>query len=496
MTRVYRFDSVNAIITEEKTHSITLYADNAILSKMQKELTIEDKNTTYQIKQLLGKIKRLKKAVNLSEDKLYEKTMELKKELEELKKKQYIEFFYIIDDNHLEVPKGFWWYANNSKLETELKFVDFPKGKKDINPRSYQKEAVEHLIKHKRAMVELATGLGKTVVLTHLVNVIKENHDENFRTMIVVPNVELMEQTLSFIQNFFPDATGLGGKKKYKTSNIMVGVVNSCIQYADRFDAIIIDEVHHSSSSMYNQLVWMSKAKYIWGMTATPTRADGMIMGVHANCGPVVYRRDTQWGVQNGYLSPSVFWQLKIQPVKKYSDNISDPKAYKMLLKNPLLKREIFKIIKSCMSANKTILFLTKHVEPSKEFADFLSQYLGIKVEAAHAKYKKPLKDFKDGKIKLLIANDDLCGEGVDIPGVDCMVNLTQRSSESKVRQILGRGLRVAEGKNALWFFDIVLLGYGTFQDKGFFDRYEFSGNKRANIYREINNVKIVEVRR
>lgn len=493
MDKVYDFSPISGVTASNNGHTILLHADTSILAKIKEKLKVFNKGISYDLKLAKDRLKRFEKSVRCNPNKIEE----CRQHIENLEDQLWTEYYEDVDLKTIEVPKGFWWFANSNISKTNLSFVDFPKS--DIKPRQYQNEAVEALIKNNRAMVELATGLGKTVVLTHLVHVLKKNRGPDFRVMVVVPTVELMRQTLDFIKKFYPNACGVGGKNKFKNGcDILVGVVNSCVQYADRFQAIIIDEVHHSSSKMYTELVVRaSKADYVYGMTATPTRADGMIMGVHANCGPIVYRRDTQWGVQNGYLCESKFFMMYFPTKHRMFDSIQETKAYKKIVEdNPTLIRELVKILSHMLNHGRKVLFLTKNVKPSQRLAEQLSAILGIEINVAHGEYRKPLNDFREGKTNLLIANDALCGEGVDIPGVDCMINLTQRSSESKVRQILGRGLRVSKNKDCLYFFDLVLSGYGRYNDdKVWRDVYVGSSYRRKRIYNEIGHVNEVHVK-
>jgi len=497
MNKIYDFSYKHGITATVNKTTLTLHGANAVLKLIAKDLTVENKSISYNIKMVKDKIKRLKSSNYCNPNKL-----ELaEQELEDLEAQRFIEYFDWLTPTELEVPKGFWYLAKEPCLIKNMKYFDFPEGEIKINPRPYQIEAVQSLIKHERAMIELATGLGKTVVLTHLIhNILKNSRKKNTRVMVVVPTIELMKQTLSFISKFIPNAHGIGGTKKYKTDcTVLVGVINSCIQYADRFDAVIIDEVHHGASNMYNNLIFgLKKDALVYGMTATPCRADGLVLGVHANCGPVLYRKNTAWGVKQGYLCESDFWCIKMKTRKRLYDNMHEAKAYStLILQNDVLKM-VARIVKSMLSKGRRILFLTKHAKPSQEFANRLSELLNLKIESASSKYRKPLNDFKKGETQILIANDALCGEGVDIPTVDCMINLTQRSSESSIRQILGRGLRVSEDKDKLIFFDFCICGYGNWARKMdgtsyFKDRYEGSFEVRKRIYQEIGTINLKE---
>lgn len=497
MQKLFSFESRDLIGEVTPSNTIILSGDPSTIRETTKFLTVINNNIIFQKGMLEKKLKRLLSSMVF--DSLA--VEDLQKEINELSKDEKVEFFFLLSATSIEVPFGFWFLAKNrDELSlTRIKRQPFPEGV--IQPRFYQIEAVEHLLSRKRAMVELATGLGKTVLLVDLINSLQYYYKNNIRIMVVVPTVELMKQTLNFIKKYFPDACGLGGSGKYANKykngcSILVGVINSCIQYSDRFNAIIIDETHHAASMMYNKLVmYANNCNHVYGLTATPCRADGLILGVHANCGPVVFRRTTSWGVENNFLCPSIFRMMYIRGEKTYLDtSVMEVKAYGYLIRSRKVIKTVIDTVRYMLGRNKKILFLTKHVKPSEVFAEALSAELGFEIKAAHASFRHPLEQFKKGETTILVANDDLCGEGVDIPDVDCMFNLTQRSSESKIRQILGRGLRIKEGKERLIFFDVVLLGYGHNESKKdgqtvWMDRYMNSSKRRRAIYEEIGEV-------
>ena len=62
----------------------------------------------------------------------------------------------------------------------------------------------------------------------------------------------------------------------------------------------------------------------------------------------------------------------------------------------------------------------------------------------------------KTRELKILIVTSKLFGEGVDIPAVDVLINAAGGKSAIVFIQMFGRGLRPAEGKDALMYLDFI----------------------------------------
>jgi superfamily II DNA or RNA helicase len=65
------------------------------------------------------------------------------------------------------------------------------------------------------------------------------------------------------------------------------GEVKECVK---NYGMIIADECHHASAFTYEQILKTTNAKYIYGLTATPTRKDGHHPILFMHCGPIRYR--------------------------------------------------------------------------------------------------------------------------------------------------------------------------------------------------------------
>ena len=69
------------------------------------------------------------------------------------------------------------------------------------------------------------------------------------------------------------------------------GDVKSCVK---GYGMVIADECHHASAFSYESILKTTNAKYIYGLTATPTRKDGHHPIFFMHCGPIRYRDDAK----------------------------------------------------------------------------------------------------------------------------------------------------------------------------------------------------------
>ena len=470
------FDYIPDLQGEYKGNEITLSGSLSVLETVKKILTVENKAAVSKIKQL-----KRQKPYNAKH------AIKIQKELQDLEKEKQIEFFGENKDGTLSVPPGFWWLVKDMTGHRVKRYeLDVsPVGPK--TPRDYQVNAVSKVLEYRRGCIVLPTGTGKSMCISLLSRALI---NRKLRVLIVVPTVELISQMLKDIKQITQNSCGIGGKHKFKEGvDVAIATVNSGRNYSDIFDAIIIDEAHHSSSNMYKELaIFGSNAKYIYGFTATPVRADNLELGFHGIVGPIVFEKNSKWAIENQYLCPVAITCLTISGLGRIHESTHQQTAYKMLCSRDKTLHSMLNLVKSALGKGLKVLVLFKTVEPSAEFCEYATE-MGIFCEPAHSGYRNPFYKFKKGETSLLVSNSSLLGEGIDLPDVDFMISCVQNSAEALTRQVIGRGLRYKEQKKLI-FIDITTAGYGVWNkdSEKFFDIFKQYAKSRYSVYESITD--------
>jgi len=441
----------NYLIAEGSTHALNM---------LRKFLTFKNKSNEFRIMQIKKTLREAPAWITSDKKEV------LKKELEELSDQVHVEY-YEESDGKLIIPAGYWYLGekveNDIHLNNEIKPVIVP------GSRPYQAEAVTELMRYKRGTLVLATGLGKTYCC---VSICMSAILAGKRICIIVPTEYLIQQVVKTLKNFTDSVTGASSERIPKLgTDILVCTVGTAGKYIDRFDVVIQDESHHSAASTWSEVLSMAKAEYVYNLTATPFRTDGMDTAIHAFGGPIVYERDVSWGINNGWLSPFDAFTVYIDHGASIKSTSSRASAYKKSM-NYAYIGEVAKHLRAAIAGDRKIICLFKTIVAAKQLASMF----GLSV--ADAKYKKPLYDFQNGVTKVLIASDRLVSEGVDIPDADVLILCTQNSSDIITMQALGRVLRKSEGKKTPLVIDCIAKGY---------DSFENSGRKRMKIWKKLS---------
>lgn len=140
-----------------------------------------------------------------------------------------------------------------------------------LKPRPYQKEIIDLLIRDRQGWVCLPCGGGKTT--TGALAAIATGQ----AVLVVVHTTDLQDQWISTFRR-----AGIQARKATDVAippgDVMVGVVNG-LKDADRLlssvGCLILDECHHTPATSFLEIIDRCPARFRWGFTATPNRADG-----------------------------------------------------------------------------------------------------------------------------------------------------------------------------------------------------------------------------
>lgn len=362
-------------------------------------------------------------------------------------------------------------------------------------PRPYQSSAIGNVVNAwvnnnaGSALVVLATGLGKTFVAAEAVRRILALRPGS-RALILAHTNDLVYQ---LERAFWPFLTAsqatavVNGVERpswsdlrhfpiiFATRQTWANAVEGGVDLP-RFDIVVVDECHHLGSETYETVidslgVGAAGGPFLLGLTATPWRPDGTGLD-HRFGGPAV-SIDLVKGLQSGYLA-NVDYRM-------YTDNV-DWNALKSLkgarFSPKSINRTLFinqwddAVVERTRDAweelggrGRGIVFCgtVAHAERVAERINALGFTTARPIfsRSSNGEVMGPIErnkllwDFADGQIGILCAVDVL-NEGVDVPDVNLVVFQRVTHSRRIFVQQLGRGLRIAAGKDKVIVLDFV----------------------------------------
>lgn len=333
--------------------------------------------------------------------------------------------------------------------------------------RPYQEEArakVQQEWKEgrKRTLLVLPTGCGKTIVFS---KIIEDRVKMGERVLVLAHRSELLEQASDKLMT----ATGLGTALE-KAENTSIGswfrVVVGSVQTMQRekrlsqfppnhFDTIVIDEAHHAISDGYQRVLEHFGEANVLGVTATPDRGDMRNLGSYFDS--LAYEYPLVDAIKSGYLSKITAITIPLElDLSTVSQQAGDFKASEIgTALDPYLEQIADEMVKQCKD-RKTVVFLPL-VKTSQKFQDILNAK-GFKAAEVNGESKdraEVLEDFDKDKYNVL-CNSMLLTEGWDCPTVDCVVVLRPTKVRALYSQMVGRGTRLAPGKENLLLLDFL----------------------------------------
>jgi superfamily II DNA or RNA helicase len=348
----------------------------------------------------------------------------------------------------------------------------------DLKPYPFQNEILEKLEversvhKRFRNLVVAATGTGKTVISAFdYKNFKKEN--KSAKLLFLAHRKEILEQALSTFQGILRNNNfgelWVDGKipTNYEYVFASIQTLNNRLENIELskefFDYIIIDECHHLTASSYRGIINYFNPKVLLGLTATPERMDG---------GDI--KEDFDNRIAAEIRLPEALDRKLLCPFQYFGISDSIDLTTIHWERGRYVPSELSNVYTgNDRRVGEIIAALDKY---TKDYNNVRA--LGFCVTIEHAKFmaeKFSLAGFKSGYLASTNTNNrdairnqlqkkeinylfvvDIFNEGVDIPEIDTVLFLRPTESLTIFLQQLGRGLRLAEGKECLTVLDFV----------------------------------------
>jgi len=360
--------------------------------------------------------------------------------------------------------------------------------------RPYQTDSVKAVIhyfqKHTSpAVIVLPTGAGKSLVIAELARLAKG------RVLILAHVKELVEQNHakyeSYGQNGSIFSAGLGRKetKQQVVFASVQSVVRNLDAFANQFSLLIIDECHrvpNDKKSSYQKVIThvtqLNPGIKVLGLTATPYRLGvGWIYQYHTrgqvrseepcffrDCIfelPIHYLLDEQFLTPARMIDAPIFSYdfsaLKPTNIGRYKESDLDVVIESAKRATPQIITQIVQ-----MSHDRQgVMIFAATVRHAQEIQSLLPQEQSEMVIGDTPTFERDriIQRFKHREIKFLV-NVSVLTTGFDAPHVDLIAILRPTESVSLYQQIIGRGLRLSEGKTECLVLDYAGNNYDLYQ--------------------------------
>ncbi len=351
--------------------------------------------------------------------------------------------------------------------------------------REEQKTAMNEILQFDNGILHAATAFGKTVVCSAIIAEKKVN------TLIILESSALMEQWKESLEKFLdikeelPEYKTKSGRIKVRKEVVgklqgahdsMTGIIDIAMagslckkgefhNLLNQYGMVIVDECHHAASDTISNVLKEVKAKYVYGVTATPKRGDGLEKINYMLIGPIRHSYTAKEKAKAQGIKHLVYPRFTpiVAPRGVIKEKMHPNEAYDIIRNNEVRDELIVEDIKECISAGRTPVVLSRYKEHSeklyeclKNCADHVFLMTGNNSKKEHKKILEQLQKIDEKETLILIATGSLIGEGFDYPRLDTLFMAMPVSFESIVTQYAGRLNRDYDGKENVIVYDYV----------------------------------------
>lgn len=355
--------------------------------------------------------------------------------------------------------------------------------------RPEQRPAAEALLAHDTGVLSATTAFGKTVVGAYLIG------QRKVSTLILVHSSALLEQWKKSLEQFLDVREALpeqpkrrGRKKKIERigqvgagRNTRSGIIDIAIMqslfegdekdvksFVADYGMVLCDECHHVAAFTFEKIVREAKARYVYGLSATPMRQDGHQPIIFMQCGPVRYLVDAKSQAEKRTFSHYVilrFTRTRLPAARKIQD------IYAGITENEARSSFIISDAVHLIAEGRTPLLLTERKDHALQLAQELqgkAKHIFLLLGSGSQKEKREklsaLRAVPAGESLVVIATGKYVGEGFDEPRLDTILLTMPVSWKGTLAQYVGRLHRNYAGKQEVRVYDYVDIHIPTLE--------------------------------
>jgi superfamily II DNA or RNA helicase len=337
--------------------------------------------------------------------------------------------------------------------------------------RDYQQECVEKVLAAYKKnpsgedLIELATGGGKTVIFSTIVETLAREYGTC--ALIIAHRDELLEQARDKYLQVKPSAiVGKVGSGVYEYGGEVTVCSIMTISRPDRLKhlkflygtgknlIIIVDEAHHCVAKSYQVVLGAFPDAFVLKVTATPNRLDGKKI-INK---PPIFSRSIIDLIRAKYLSNvraiAVRTDTDLDQVasrkNKDGEIDFDEGQLDLVINTPERNNRIVEAYQEHCSGISFIVFCVS-IEHAKAL-EYAFNDMGISTRCVIGSTdgrEHIYKAVEDGSVTG-ITNVGVLTEGFDLPPIKCVILARPTQSESLYKQMIGRGMRIFENQDCI----------------------------------------------
>lgn len=333
--------------------------------------------------------------------------------------------------------------------------------------RPLQLEAVSKITQQDEGILCAPTAFGKTAVAAWLIAKRKVN------TLVMVHRQQLLDQwheRLGMFLSLPAKAIGqIGGGKMDRTGSVDIAVIQSLHRkeeikdFVAEYGQVIVDECHHISAFTFEQVMKQVKAKYVVGLTATPTRKDGHHPIIYMQCGPARFSMSARTMTETSPFEHNVIPRHTEFRTAAEVDDITIHDIYAALVgdaaRNEMIAGDLIRVVE----AGRSPLLLTGRTEHLQYFAARLESAVkhvfvlqGGMGKKQRRNIAEALASVAEDEPRVILATGSYIGEGFDDARLDTLFLAMPISWKGTLQQYVGRLHRLHDNKRVVQVYDYV----------------------------------------
>lgn len=360
-------------------------------------------------------------------------------------------------------------FATEPVDENTYTNLTWPKGHpvegEPIVLRDYQVDIINQFLDTPQCVQEIATGAGKTLITAAL----SERVEQYGRTVVIVPNKDLVRQTAEDYENMGLDVGVYFGDKKemnkthtictWQSLNTMEkrfrdGLSEiSLVEFLQGVVCVMVDEVHQAKADVLKKLLTgpFSNVPLRWGLTGTIPKEQHEFFGIRAGLGQVINKLSAHELQEEGVLAECNIDIVQMQDTVDFP-NYQSELTY--LVTDQKRLNYISGLI-DAMSQNGNTLVLVDRIKCGEKLQELLPNATFVKGAMKSADRKDTYTEINESTNMVVIATYGVAAVGINIPRIFNLVLIEPGKSFVRVIQSIGRGIRKAKDKDHIQIWDI-----------------------------------------